>query len=889
MRKLRALWKRMYGSFRAPIVDDEFADELDSHIALHTEEGVRAGLSPVEARRRALIRLGGAEQVRQAYREQRSIPWLEKPLQDVRFGMRMMTRKPAFTAVAVLTLAIGIGASTAIFSAVKPILIDPLPYPHAGRIMMLWEMRKDSAPMDVTFGTFHGFEERSRSFDAMAVMKPWQPAMTETSQFDRPERLQAQRVSANYFRTFGVAPLLGRDFEQADDRFQGPNVAILSDRLWRRHFAADAAIVGKQVRLDDSLYTVIGVMPAEFENVLAPTAEVWAPLQYDPSLPADGREWGHHLRMVGRLKAGVSSSQARDELSGILHTLAQSFARGYNSSGGAPDAMAVNPLERDLTQGVRPALLAILGAVILLLLIACVNVAHLLLARGGQRSSEFAMRAALGADHGRPVGQLLTESLMLAALGGALGLAVALAGVRALVALSPQGLPRASAIHVDGGVFLFAFCITALIAMVACMVQTWQASRCGLNNSMRQTSRHIAGGRQWTRRTLVVTEVSLAVVLLVSAGLLLRSMQRLFAVAPGFDASHLLTMQVEEYGHRFLSDAARVRFYAQALDTVRRIPGVVSAGLTAQLPLSGDYDVYGVEVESEHNLLGGAALRYAVTPGYIETMRIPLRRGRLLNEADVAGAPVAVLINESFARRRFGGKDPIGQHVHAGPDMGHADRPWATIVGVVGNVKQASLAIGDEDAFYISTAQWAWTDEVQSVVVRTRGDALTFAPAVRDAIWSVDRDLPIERIASVENLLAASARERRFVLILFEAFGLAALTLAAIGIYGVVAGSVNERTREISVRAALGATRGDILVLVMRQGMAMSAVGLAIGLCGALAAGRALTSLLFSVTWLDGVTYFGAAALLLGVSVIACLIPARRAASIDPAQALRAE
>jgi putative ABC transport system permease protein len=886
MHKLRAFALRLFGIRRS---NDDFAAELESHLALHIDDGIRSGLSPAEARRQALIRLGGAEQTRQALRERRTLPWLESLIQDTRYALRMMAHNPGFTAVAVLTLAIGIGASTAIFSAVKPILIDALPYPHASRLMLLWEMRKNGAPMPVTFGTFQGLSQRTQSFDALAVFKPWQPAATATSQADRPERITGQRVSSDYFRVLGIAPFLGRNFQATDDRFKGPNVVILSDSLWRRRFAADKSIVDKQVRLDDVLYTVIGVMPRTYENVVNPSDEIWAPLQYDPSLPFDGREWGHHLRLIARIKAGVSAQNAGNELTAALQSLAQTYAKGYNSSGGAPDSIVVHPLQHDLTQGVRPALLAVLGAVLLVLLIACVNVANLLLARGSQRRAEFAMRAALGAPQGRLARQLLTESLLLAMCGGALGIVVAEAGARALLLLSPPGLPRLNAISIDDSVFLFTLALTTSIGIVVGLVSNLQASRTNLHIATRQGSASITGTRHWTRRALVVTEVSLAVVLLVSAGLLLRSMQRLFAVDPGFDASHLLTMQVQESGHRFDSNAARLQFFDQVLESVRHLPGVVSAGLTSQLPLSGDQDVYGIQFEKDNNPLGDAAFRYAVSPGYLETMRIPLRRGRLLNENDRAGAPVAVLITQSLATSHFGAQDPVGQHVRLGPDAGQADRPWATIVGVVGSVKQESLAIGEEDAFYITTAQWAWGDEVQSVVARTSGAPATLTHSVQQAIWSVDKDRPIDHIATMDTMLAATAQQRRFVLILFEAFGLVALLLAAIGIYGILAGSVTERTREIGVRAALGATRADILTLVLRQGMTMTCVGLVIGLSAALAAARALDAMLFGVTWLDRLTYLGATLLLLAVSGIACFIPARRAASIDPMEALRSE
>ena len=333
MRPLRALAIRILGLFRAHRADADFAAELESNVDLHVDDLIRSGVTPEEARRQALIRLGGAEQTRQAHRERRTLPWLESLLQDTRYGLHMMLHSPGFTSVAVLTLAIGIGASTAIFSAIKPILIDPLPYPNASRLTMLWEVRNDGAPMPVTFGTFYGLSQRNRSFDSIAVFKAWLPAAAATSGADRPERIAGQRVSVDFFRTLGVSPSLGRDFQASDDRYRGPNVAVLSDRLWRRRFGADAAIVGRQIRLDGELFTVIGVMPASFENVLNPSAEIWAPLQYDPSLPFDGREWGHHLRLIGRLKAGVTSQQAANELSVILHSLAQTYAKGYDSSG----------------------------------------------------------------------------------------------------------------------------------------------------------------------------------------------------------------------------------------------------------------------------------------------------------------------------------------------------------------------------------------------------------------------------------------------------------------------------------------------------------------------------------------------------------------------------
>jgi predicted permease len=881
LRFSRKLWLRLRRQ--------RFHDELGEEMAFHREQLQRQlqadGMPAEEARYAAARRLGNMVRLQEEALD--SIGFgCETVLQDFRYGLRQLRKNPVFAATAVLILALGLGAATAIFSAVNPILFRPLPYPHPARLAMVWERNNDGNSNYVTFGTYYGLMERSRVFQALAVIKPWQPTVTGPAQ---PERLEGQRVSFAYFRALGIVPALGRDFQAADDQYRGPNVVILSHRLWTRRFGADGGIVGRQVRLDDNSFTVIGVMPAGFENVLAPAAELWAPLQYNPALPPDGREWGHHLRMVGRLQPNVSRAQAASEMDAILRNLASTYAQGYASSGGPPAAFIVRSLQADLTAGVRPALLAVLGAVLLLLLIACVNVANLLLARGAQRRGEFAMRAALGAERPRLLRQLLTESLLLALCGGALAIAVAEAGVRALVALSPPELPRLSDIHLDAAVFLFGLLLTTIVGLLVGLMPALLASRVDLRSGMQKGSRTTAGRRPWTRRVLVVAEVALALVLLISAGLLLRSFQRIFAVAPGFDPSHLLTMQVQESGRRFDNSAARYAFFDRALQAVRQVPGVVSAGFTAQLPLSGDYEVYGTEFEKDHGPQGNDAFRYAVTPGYLETMRIPLRRGRLLDEHDTAAAPRVVLISEALAQHEFHGMDPLGQRVRLGPDIGHPDRPWYTVVGVVGDVKQGSLELSEADAFYVSNQQWAWADNVLSLVVRARGDAAALAPAVRNAIWSVDKDQAVSRVATMQRLLDASEAERRFALIVFEAFALVGLALAATGIYGVLSGSVTERTREIGVRAALGATRADLLVLVVRQGMILVVLGLALGLLGAMVASRALLSLLFEVSPLDAATYLGVSAMLVGVSAMACWAPAWRAARVNPAVTLRAE
>jgi len=871
---------------------EQFNDDLAQEMAFHREQTEKQfqadGLSPEAAHYAAERKFGNSVRLKEQSHEAVEFRF-ETALSDLRYAARQLRKNPGFAVAAITVLAIGIGATTAIFSTVNPILFKSLPYPHPDRLMTIFEMKNSGSRLP-SFGTFTALSQQSHSFEAMAVMKVWRPAMTGIGE---PEFFWGQRVSVGYFRSLGVLPTLGRDFQPADDQQNGPNVLILSDRLWHRRFAADPNIIGSSITLETSRehdatssYTIIGVMPAGFENVLSPNAEVWAPLQYDTSLPDDGKEWGHHLTMVARLRPGVAKEQATGELDMLLPTFETTHTKGFEGGGGIPAGVIITSLHDNLTGDVKPALLAILGAVILVLLIACVNVTNLLLARAAQRRGEFAVRAALGAGQSRLLRLLITESLLLALLGGLLGIALAEIGVRGLVALSPPGLPRVDAIGVDTAVLIFALIITTCVGVVVGLIPAIGSARSDPQTNLKQSGRQTAGGHQLARRVLVVSEVALALVLLCSAGLLLRSLQRLFSVDPGFDASHLLTMEVQESGHRYIHYDARARLFDQALEAVRHVPGLESAAFVNQVPLSGDYETYGIEYEAFPHQQD-AAFRYDVSPEYFETMRIPLRRGRFLNQIDHKQDPMAVLISESLAKRRFHDIDPIGQRVRMGPDIGRTDAPWATIVGVVGDVRQLSLGVSATDAFY--TARWPWVENVQSVIVRTRGEANNLVPAVRKAIWSIDKDLPITRVATMQSLVSASEAQRRFALILFEVFAVVALILAATGIYGVLSGSVTERTREIGVRAALGATRGDILALVVRQGMTLTVLGALIGLGGAAAASQALRTLLFGVSRLDPVTYLGVIVTLLAVSAIACWSPAWRAARVDPSITLRAE
>jgi putative ABC transport system permease protein len=885
-----SVWRQIARGLRAlaerSTVDDELDDEVRDYYERARADLVREGLTPEEAARVARRELGDTARARE---DLRSYGWenaVEAMLADLRHALRRLRQSPSFSVVAVLTLALGIGASTAIFSAVLPILFEPLPYPNADRIVTLTDRDGTGAPLAVTYGTYVEVAARSRSFESLAVSDRWQPALVGGGES---EQLLGEAVSAGYFGVLGVAPTLGRDFDESDDVFRGPRVAIVSDGLAKRRFGGAIAILNRTIWLDDADYTVIGVMPPGFENVLAPAADVWVPRQFRAEAPFESGEWGHHMRMIGRLAPGVSIEQARTELSAIGGSQVAEFPRppwALFESG-----LSVESLQGSVTAGARPVLVAIMGAVLLLLVIACANVTNLLLARGVARRSELAVRATLGAGRTRLMRQLLTESLLLAMLGGAVALGIALAGIQGIVALAPAGLPRIDAVQLDARAFLFTLAVTTLVGLIVGLAPALRGARPNLRLDLHAGTRAALGSHHVLRRVLVVTEVALALVLLVGAGLLLRSVDRLLSTMPGFDAATLLTMQIVATGYRDESPDATLQYFQSVLEAVRAVPGVTDAALTTQLPLSGDFDEYGLAFESSSQTPNDSpgALRYVVTPAWFRTMGIPLLQGRLLDAQDRPGAPEAVLLSESLAKRWFGDRNPIGERLRIGPEIGQPDRPWDVVVGVVGDVKQASLALGPPDAFYVTMGQWMWVDAVQSIVIRTDGDPAALVPAVKQAIWSVDSAPPIARIATMEELVAASEAERRFALMVFGIFAVAALVMAGLGLYGVIAGSVAERTREIGLRSALGATPAQILSLVVRQGMTLAAVGVAIGLAGAAAATRGLTTLLYGVTSLDPLTYGGTIVLLAAVCVASCWLPARRAARLDPTIALRGE
>lgn len=862
--------------------DQQVADEVRHYLEEAEADLVARGATPEEARRAVRLQYGDDLSARE---DVRSFGWesrVDAVWSDVRLSVRSLRRTPGFSVVVVLTLGLGVGAATAIFSAVRPVLFEPLAYPHQERLLAIQDIG-EGGPIPVTFGTFTEISRRNGVFESLSVFQPWQPTLTGGAE---PERLEGQSVSAAYFDVLGVRPALGPGFDASEDRPGGPRLVVLSDALWRARFGADPTVIGSLAHLDGEPYTIVGVMPPGFENVTAPLARAWTLLQYDPKLPGgfDTREWGHHLGMMGRVRPGVSPGAASGALDDIARTPRPDFPRPTWAA--LERGLSVRPLRDATTADARPAMLIFAGAVALLLLVTCANLTLLLLARGARRRSEFAMRVALGAGRGRLARYLLTESLILAGAGGVLGVVLAHVGLGALLALAPPSLPRLDAIGLDGAALAFALGFTTLVGVMFGLAPGLHRSG-GRPQAIREAGRGTARKSRATRRALVVTEVAVAMILLVGSGLILRSTRRLFSVPLGFNPSKLLVMKVYGTGLEH-GDAVTHRFFDDALTAVRAVPGVVSAAETSLLPLSGDVDVYGVVRSDRVHVDGddeGPAYRYAVSPGYLETVGIPLVLGRPLREEDSRnGHPVAV-ISRGLASRLFPDRDPIGSRIQVGPIQ---PEPY-TVVGVADDVKQESLESQETAAVYVTSRQWHWADRVRWMVVKAEGDPTALVPSIRRAIWSVNPDQPVVRAQSLTDVVARSESRRHFVLMVVSAFALAAMTLAVIGLYGVVSGMVVERMPELGVRAALGASNQNIMTLVVRQGIALTLLGVVLGVVGAAAASRMLETLLFHVSGLDPLTYMGVALLLVAGSALACAVPAARAARVDPVRTLKAE
>ena len=890
-------WKARVRARLAPLAVDparesDILDELAQHVAEDYAELVASGHTESEATERALAPLDNpshvAAEIARADRPRVAAPippsehsnLLVDLGRDVRYAARLLRRTPVFTAVALITLALVIGANTAIFSVLNAVLLRPLPYAFPERLVMIGDRGPDGAAGNVGYTTFLDWRDRSHSFEEMALVRSWTPTLAANGE---PERINGMRVSANFFPTLGVRPALGRDFRIDEDTPASWHVVILSDGLWRRRFNADSSAIGRVISMNDQQFTIVGVMPASFEPLISERfyrrAEMWALVGYERSQPFACRSC-QHLKAIGRIKAGVSLESAIRDIESVQTQLRREFPGDYSR-----DLMTAIPIAQVLTGDVRPALWVLMGAVGFVLLIACANLANLMLARLARREHDLALRAALGASRSRLVRQLLAESALIAGGSAVLGMGLGAIAVPALVRMAPATMSRMVNATLDWRVLGFSTALSVATAVVFGLVPAIRASRINLQGSLHGDTRKTAHApTSLARRLLVAADVALAVVLLVGAGLMIKSVGRLLEVHPGFDPDHVLTMQVSMVGQAYRKDEAVAMTTDAILARLRALPGVEAAATAGQIPLGGNGDKWGFHVE--HRTWGPedpTVERYSVTPDYFSVMRIPLRRGRLITDADRSGIDRVMVLGERAAQRIWPGEDPIGQRVRIGGFEG----PWYTIVGIVGDVHHQALSAPTTLQMYTSQAQL--TDSFLTIVIRAGGDPSTLASEARRAIWSVASDVPVYEVAPLETLVAKSVGPRRFMMVLLDLFAAVALLMTAVGVYGVIACSVAERTREIGIRAALGASSIDIVRLVVGGGMAVIGGGLAAGVVAALGVTRYLEGSLYNVSATDPSTFAGVAMALLVVALTAQSLPVVRAIRVDPTVALRDE
>ena len=788
----------------------------------------------------------------------------------------MLLKNRSFTIIAVFALALGIGANTAIFSVINAVLLRPLPYDDPARIMTV--LHEEAGP--VSPANYFDFREQQSVFESIAAAQYWTPSLTGR---DRPEQIYALQLTADMFHLLGVAPVLGRTFTDGEDQPGNERVIVLSHRLWQRRFGADSDIINQQITLDGQSYTVIGVMPKEFQFApfWATRAEMWAPLNLAPRI--NDRQ-GQSLRIFARLKPSVTREQAQAE----METISQRLEQLYPASNKGLEVF-VDPLHEKVVGKTRPALLILLGAVCFVLLIACANVANLMMAKATARQKEIALKTALGASRGRIVRQLLTESVVLSVAGGVAGLLLASWGISGLLALSPANLPRAQTISLDGYVLCFTLAISILTGLLFGLVPALQASKLNLNEALKEGGRSSTEGRRRNRvrRLLVISEVALALVLLVGGGLMIRSFLRLQSVDSGFNPRNVLTMIVSLAGSEHSTGPRRAAFFDQLIARVESLPGVESASAINHLPLAGDIWGRGFSIEGRPAPLPGeglGAVYRIVRPGYFKTMGATLIEGRDFTERDNETAPGAVIINEAMARRHWPGEDPIGKRIKITSE----DFSSREIVAVVKDVKQSDWTAKPRPEMYLPYLQ-ATSPRYLTLVIRTSSEPMKLATAVQSEVWAIDKNLPVSEIMSMEEAISASIAQQRFNMLLLSIFAAVALLLAVVGIYGVMSYSVTQRTHEIGIRMALGARASDVLRMIVGQGMALVAIGIGVGLVGAFLLTRLMESLLFGVSVTDPLTFIAISVILAGVALGACFVPARRATRVDPMIALRYE
>jgi putative ABC transport system permease protein len=876
------LGRRLLMLFRRSQFDRDLEEEMRLHREMREEEQIEAGVAPEEARYAARRRFGNDLVLREESREMWGWNWLEYFVQDIRFGLRMLARNPGFTAVAVITLALGIGANTAIFSVVNAVLLKPLPYADPDRLAVIW-VTEPSAPGGLFPNTgpdFRDWQAMNHSFEGMSAITGDRATLTGSGE---PLQLRGLSVSPNTFQLLGAQPQLGRSFSPDEGPSGHNHVVILSYGLWQSALGGQKNIVGSKVTLDGEAYDVVGVMPRDlrFPTVWGRNPQFWTPITMDaPKWKTD--RGSHWFWVLARMKKGVTLNQAAAEMVTISAQLAQQYPQTNTGV-----SARVKSLHEQLTGDVSEVLWVLFAAVGFLLLIACANVANLLLTKSVGRQREIAIRLAVGAGARRLVRQLLTESLLLFLLGGVAGLAVGMAALRLLLRAAPNGyIPEVISVHLDSRVFGFTFLVAFVTGTLAGLIPALHATRVSFSETLKESGSAVAASHGLARGLLTAGEIAIALVMLVGAGLATRSLIRLLGVQLGFDPRQVVAGWISLPDSRYPKEPQQRAFYRSLLDRVQALPGVVSAGAASELPLDGGNNgPIVIEGQPAPKDIWSSPLveSCTVTPNYFRTMRIPLLSGRDVAETDTPDTPPVAVINETMAHRFWPHQDAVGRRFkHNDPDA-----KWVTIIGVVGDVREFGLAEPAIPEAYYPESQRVYSDLV--LVARAANDPQGQVPAIRNALHGLDKDLPWYGVQNLQDMVLDSSREKRFVALLLALFAALALALASVGIYGVVSYSVSQRTREIGIRMAFGAEVRDVLGMVLREGLRLVIAGVAVGLLGAWALSRYLTSILYDVRATDPLTYILVALLMTAVALVACLVPARRATKVDPMVALRYE
>ncbi|HEV3218846.1 MAG TPA: ABC transporter permease [Candidatus Acidoferrales bacterium] len=884
MKSVRSLIRNL---FRRGRVERDLDAEVRGYAALLEEEKMREGMNPNEAKRSARIEMGGPEQVKEEVRAARAGAWLETFWQDIRFAARTLRKNPGFTAVAVLTLALGIGANTAIFSVVKTVLLDPLPYRQPNRLVKLAAgVRKQTDPETVSYLLVQDWKERTHSFKSIALYGLLTPTMTGEG---RAQILRGMRVSYDFFDTLGVSVALGRGFEKEDDRPDRRQVVLLSYGFWKEKFGGRPDVVGKSITMNQLSFQIIGVLPPNFDplifNFFPDPPEVWVPFGYTASTPTACRGC-RNLRSIARLADGVSIEQARKELTSIMPGLERDYSDSYPPG---LDAV-ITPLDKAVVGQAHQVVWILFGVTGFVLLIACINTASLLLSRSAVRRREIALRLALGGSRTRLVRQFITETTVLTLLGGAAGLAIASIALKVFLHWAPTDVPRLEDIHLDFGIYLFAFAASVAVGLIVGLVPAWAASRIdqreSLQHGVRTTSSRF---HRRTRNSLVICEVALAFVLTLATGLLLRSMQKLLNVNPGFQSDHVFTTNMGLVGPNYSQPASVAEFDRQVVDRLKAVRGIEAAAIVSTMPLSGSHDRRGFHIQDRPLASASSAPFldcYFVSPDYFHAMEIPLQQGRLFTDADVTptSAPVAI-ISQLTAHQMWPGEDVLGKHIQVGTRNDAA--PWATIVGVVGDIRQYGLDSTPTAEVYLTFSQAPLT--FPTIVILSKDSPNELERVVEEEVAGLDKNVPVFVPATMNELIAQSVAQRRFVTELVVCFGALALILSCIGIYGLMTYQISQRTNEIGIRMALGAHPATIFRLIASENMVAVLLGIGAGAVSALAFGHVLASQLYGVRPTDALAFLGTSAVLLLTAFLTCYIPARRAMRVDPIVALRHE